>query len=108
MKIHKPERQDRPVQQPLPRHGSPVAAALLQGELRRGRPVRARPTFVKLADAYGIPAWSVEDPSRRCGEAIQRAMATPGPALIEFLVDPYENIFPMVVPGNGARGGDPL
>jgi acetolactate synthase-1/2/3 large subunit len=56
------------------------------------------PDFVKLADAYGIPAWSVEDPSQ-VGEAIQRAMATPGPALIEFLVDPYENIFPMVVPG---------
>jgi acetolactate synthase-1/2/3 large subunit len=56
------------------------------------------PDFVKLADAYGIPAWSVEDPSQ-VGEAIQRAMATPGPALIEFLIDPYENIFPMVVPG---------
>jgi acetolactate synthase-1/2/3 large subunit len=56
------------------------------------------PDFIKLADAYGIPAWSVEDPSQ-VGEAIQRAMNTPGPALIEFLVDPYENIFPMVVPG---------
>jgi acetolactate synthase-1/2/3 large subunit len=56
------------------------------------------PDFVKLADAYGIPAWQVEDPSQ-VGEAIQRAMAQPGPALIEFLVDPYENVFPMVVPG---------
>ena len=56
------------------------------------------PDYVKLADAYGIPAWSVEDPSQ-VGGAIQRAMDTPGPALIEFLVDPYENIFPMVVPG---------
>jgi len=73
------------------------------------------PDFVKLADAYGVPAWSVEDPAQ-VGEAIQRAMATPGPALIEFLIDPYENVFPMVVPGTAlaevvpyeahARGND--
>jgi acetolactate synthase-1/2/3 large subunit len=56
------------------------------------------PDFVKLADAYGIPAWQVEDPAQVAG-AVKRAMDTKGPALIEFLVDPNENIFPMVVPG---------
>jgi acetolactate synthase-1/2/3 large subunit len=56
------------------------------------------PDFIKLADAYGIPAWQVEDPSQ-VGAAIRRAMEQPGPALIEFLIDSYENVFPMVVPG---------
>ncbi|HLE57538.1 MAG TPA: thiamine pyrophosphate-dependent enzyme, partial [Rhodothermia bacterium] len=56
------------------------------------------PDFIKLADAYGIPACQVEDPSQ-VAEAIQRAMQEPGPYLIEFLVDPGENVFPMVVPG---------
>ncbi len=56
------------------------------------------PDFVKLAEAYGIPAMQVEDPGG-VSEAVRRAMAEPGPALIEFLIDPTENIFPMVVPG---------
>lgn len=56
------------------------------------------PDYVKLADAYGIPAWQVEDPGG-VREAVKRAMAEPGPALIEFLIDPNENVFPMVVPG---------
>jgi acetolactate synthase-1/2/3 large subunit len=56
------------------------------------------PDFVKLADAYGIPAWQVEDPAQ-VAEAVAKAMAEPGPALIEFLIDPNENVFPMVVPG---------
>jgi len=56
------------------------------------------PDYVKLADAYGIPAWQVEDPAQ-VPEAVRKAMSQEGPALIEFLVDPNENIFPMVVPG---------
>jgi acetolactate synthase-1/2/3 large subunit len=56
------------------------------------------PDFMKLADAYGIPSWQVEDPAQ-VREAVERANREPGPALIEFLVDPEENIFPMVVPG---------
>jgi len=56
------------------------------------------PDFMKLADAYGIPSWQVEDPAQ-VREAVERASREPGPALIEFLVDPEENIFPMVVPG---------
>jgi len=54
--------------------------------------------FIKLADAYGIPARQVEDPAQ-VAETIRWAMNEPGPVLIEFLVDPYENVFPMVIPG---------
>ncbi|MBM2810159.1 MAG: ilvB [Chloroflexi bacterium] len=56
------------------------------------------PDFMKLAEAYGIPSWQVEDPSQ-VAEAVRRANNEPGPALIEFLIDPNENVFPMVVPG---------
>lgn len=56
------------------------------------------PDYVKLAEAYGIPACQVEDPAQ-VAAAVRRAMAEPGPYLVEFLVDPEENVFPMVVPG---------
>lgn len=56
------------------------------------------PNFVKLADAYGIPAVSV---TRReeVGPAIRQALATPGPFLIDFQVEPLVNVYPMVAPG---------
>ena len=56
------------------------------------------PNFVKLADAYGIPAVSV---TRReeVGAAIKQANATPGPFLIDFQVEPLVNVYPLVAPG---------
>jgi acetolactate synthase-1/2/3 large subunit len=56
------------------------------------------PDFVKIAEAYGIPAARV---SRRFEviPAIQRAMEHPGPFLIDFVVEPEENVYPMVPPG---------
>lgn len=56
------------------------------------------PDFVKLAEAYGIPAWRVERPED-ADMAVSAAMVYPGPALIEFQTVPEENCFPMVVPG---------
>jgi acetolactate synthase-1/2/3 large subunit len=56
------------------------------------------PDYVKLADAYGIPAWRVDRPDQ-VQAAIQRANDEPGPVLLEFSINPKENIFPMVVPG---------
>jgi acetolactate synthase-1/2/3 large subunit len=31
--------------------------------------------------------------------AIERAMAEPGPFLIDFVIEPEENVYPMVPPG---------
>jgi acetolactate synthase-1/2/3 large subunit len=56
------------------------------------------PDFVKIAQAYGIPAWRVTDP-REIDSAVGAAMAYPGPAMIEFQVYKTENVFPMVPPG---------
>jgi len=56
------------------------------------------PDFVKIAEAYGIAATRVTD---RLGviPAIQRAMEHHGPFLIDFQVEPEENVYPMVPPG---------
>ena len=56
------------------------------------------PDFVKLADAYGIPALRVKTPAEAI-PAIEQAMKCPGPFLIDFIVEPEENVYPMVPAG---------
>ena len=56
------------------------------------------PHFVKLAEAYGVPGLRVTH-KEDVGPAIEKAMATDGPFLIEFVVEPEENVYPMVPPG---------
>lgn len=56
------------------------------------------PDFVRLADAYGIPALKVCF-REEVVPAIEKAMAEPGPFLIDFQVEPEENVYPMVPPG---------
>ena len=56
------------------------------------------PDFVKIAEAYDIPGLRVT----RIEEvipAIQKAMEYPGPFLIDFLIEPEENVYPIVPPG---------
>jgi acetolactate synthase-1/2/3 large subunit len=55
--------------------------------------------FVKLADAYGIKGLraSTEEEAERIW---QEAMNTNGPVLVEFVVEPEENVYPMVAAGN--------
>jgi acetolactate synthase-1/2/3 large subunit len=56
------------------------------------------PDFVKVAEAYGIAAERVTD-KLMVTSAIERAMAHQGPFLIDFQVEPEENVYPMVPPG---------
>jgi len=56
------------------------------------------PDFVKVAEAYGIPGIKVTD-KKLVASAIQKAMDYKGPFLIDFVVEPEENIYPMVAPG---------
>jgi acetolactate synthase-1/2/3 large subunit len=58
----------------------------------------SNPDFVKVAEAYGIPGLRVTD-KKLVVAAIQRAMEHDGPFLIDFVVEPEENIYPMVAPG---------
>jgi len=56
------------------------------------------PDFVKIAEAYGLPGLRVKQ-REEVAPAIQKAMAEPGPFLIDFIVEPEENVYPMVPPG---------
>ena len=56
------------------------------------------PDFVKLAEAYGIPGMRVTD-KVQIESAIQWAMEEPGPVIIDFMVEPEENVFPMIPAG---------
>jgi acetolactate synthase-1/2/3 large subunit len=56
------------------------------------------PDFVKIAEAYGLPGLRVTC-REEVAPAIQKAMAEPGAFLIDFIVEPEENVYPMVPPG---------
>ncbi len=56
------------------------------------------PDYVKVAEAYGIPALRVKH-KEGVVPAIEQAMAEQGPFLIDFVVEPEENVYPMVPPG---------
>jgi len=56
------------------------------------------PDFVKIAEAYGLSALKVER-KEDVIPAIKKAMADPGPFLIDFKIEPEENVYPMVPPG---------
>jgi acetolactate synthase-1/2/3 large subunit len=56
------------------------------------------PDFVKLAEAYGIPARRVNSRDE-IAEAVAFARSVEGPALIEFVVEKEEVVYPMVPAG---------
>ena len=56
------------------------------------------PDFVKVAEAYGVPALRVKR-REEVIPAIEQAMEEDGPFLIDFKVEPEENVYPMVSPG---------
>lgn len=58
----------------------------------------ANPDFVVLASAYGIRG-RVVDKKADVAEAIKEAQAHKGPFLLEFRVDEFTNVYPMVAPG---------
>ena len=49
--------------------------------------------FAKVAEGFCIRGVRIEDPAR-CGEQLREALATPGPCLIEAVVDPHEPPMP--------------
>jgi acetolactate synthase-1/2/3 large subunit len=56
------------------------------------------PDFVKLAAAHGIPATRAETPEE-IGTAVEFARKTPGPVVVEFVVEKEESVYPMVATG---------
>jgi len=58
----------------------------------------ARPDFPALAEAFGLAALDLEH-ARDPRDALQTALAAPGPTLIRLVVDPDAYVYPMVPPG---------
>jgi acetolactate synthase-1/2/3 large subunit len=56
------------------------------------------PDFVKVGEAYGIPGLKV---TRKIDviPAVEQAMKEQGPFLIDFKIEPEENVYPMVPAG---------
>lgn len=57
------------------------------------------PDFIKLSEAYGIRAWQAKT-KEEAAQAWKEAMEHPGPAVVDFWVDPEENVYPFVAPGS--------
>ena len=56
------------------------------------------PDFLKIAEAYGLPASRAVD-GQSLRESLELALATAGPYLIHCLIDPRENVYPMIPAG---------
>ena len=56
------------------------------------------PSYVKLAEAYGIAGYRVESVGE-LESTVAAAVGTPGPALVEFMIEQEANVFPMIPPG---------
>ena len=56
------------------------------------------PDYVKLAEAYGIAGWRVENRAQ-VDDVVHQAQAHAGPALVEFVIAQEANVFPMIPPG---------
>ncbi len=57
------------------------------------------PDFVKLAEAYGVRGLRAETKAE-AERAWREALATPGPALVDFVVSREEMVYPMVPQGS--------
>lgn len=66
-----------------------------------GTQLNNNPDFVKLAQAYGADGARV-DRSSELAEAIERAVGSEVPFIIDVAVDPEEDVLPMIPPGGGA------
>jgi acetolactate synthase I/II/III large subunit len=56
------------------------------------------PDFVKVAQAYGADGFLVTD-KKDVRPIIEKAISINGPVIIDFKVDPEENVFPMIPSG---------
>jgi acetolactate synthase I/II/III large subunit len=67
------------------------------------------PDFVKVAEAYGVQALRATT-EEEATKAIIAAFQAKGPVLIDFVVNPEENVYPMVAPNHPINqiitGGD--
>ena len=70
------------------------------GGVRSESDLPTMPDFVKLADAYGLPAVRI-DRTEQVADAFDLAERTPGPMLLDFRIDPEADVYPIVPLGAG-------
>src|SRR5882672_11469950 len=58
--------------------------------------------FAAVARACGAQGFTVEDPAQ-CGAVVEQALATPGPVVVEAVVDPFEPPLPAKITLEQAR-----
>lgn len=63
--------------------------------------VDALPDFVKLAEAYGFTGLRCDNP-KDVEKTLDLMIQTDGPVLVDMIVDPKENVYPMI-PGGAAH-----
>ena len=56
------------------------------------------PDFVAVSQAFGVVAFRVERRDE-VSDGIARLLAAPGPCLMHVVIDPQENVWPLVPPG---------
>ena len=56
------------------------------------------PDYLKIAEAYGLPGFRVKE-RNEIKEAVKKAAEINGPALIEFVVEQHDMVYPMVPTG---------
>jgi acetolactate synthase-1/2/3 large subunit len=65
------------------------------GGIRSAVDLTVMPDFVKLADAFGLPGYRARTVSET-RDALGKAMAHNGPVLIDFVIDPEANVYPII------------
>jgi acetolactate synthase I/II/III large subunit len=65
------------------------------GGVRSAVDLSVMPDFVKLADAFGLPGYRARTVAE-CQDALAKAMAHNGPVLIDFVIDPEANVYPII------------
>lgn len=59
-----------------------------------------QPDFVRLAEAYGCEGYKIADRAD-LRQTLEKAIASPNPAVVDIRVEREENVFPMVPAGGG-------
>jgi len=59
-----------------------------------------QPSFVKLAEAYGIKGYEIKT-EEEAETILAKVFNSREPVLLDFRIDPNENVYPMVAPGKG-------
>lgn len=60
--------------------------------------MKGQPDFVKLAEAYGAEGYRIRTEAE-LEDTLKKALASPNPAIIDVVVEPEEDVYPMVPAG---------